>query len=398
MTAKITMNSILNLTRSMGVSVPAETYIVAGANHIDDLRARASDALEGVNLVALDPSTQVPEEVLARARVLVLEVDPSLPASLARMTSTRNRYPELSVVAAIDNPDFTLVRTLLKQGVEDVVQLPFEADDVLSELIDIQARHSSVESDLSPMIAVIGATGGVGTSTVLTHLAAGLIANDPDASCCIIDLDMQSGQSTYLLNVAPKVTVQDLLEASERLDEDMLRDATIASESGVSVLGAPAVIGPLEDVNVERLLRLLSVARSVYDYVVIDLPSNWTNWSLSIVCECQSIALVTDQSLGGLRGAKRAIELFESVGIDRKSVGLVINRVERRLFKAIGSSDIADTLGREVWGELTFDRDSLRAAQENCSLVWSESKRNQFGKDVIALAAEIQERVAGGDL
>ncbi len=377
--------------------MPAESYILASALHIEHLKASANNALDGINLVAIDPSAPVPEDVLANARILVLEVDPVSPASLARMSSTRSRCPELTLVAAIDNPDFTLVRTLLKQGVEDVVQLPFRAEDVLSELIDIHARQSSNESDLSPMIAVIGATGGVGTSSVLTHLAAGLVANEPDASCCLIDLDMQSGQSTYLLNVAPSVTVQDLLDASERLDEDMLRDAMIESESGVAVLGAPATIGPLEDVNVDRLLRLLSVARSVYDFVVLDLPSNWTNWSLSIVCACQSIAVVTDQSLGGLRGAKRTLELFDSVDIDPQAIGLVLNKVERRLFQAIDSSDVANTLGKEIWGELTFDRDALRTAQENCSLVWSESRRNPFGRDIIALAAEIQERVAGGN-
>lgn len=377
--------------------MPAESYILASALHIEHLKAGAHNALDGINLVALDASAPVPEDVLANARILVLEVDPASPASLARMSNTRKRCPELTLVAAIDNPDFTLVRTLLKQGIEDVVQLPFKAEDVLSELIDIHARQSSSDSDLSPMIAVIGATGGVGTSSVLTHLAAGIVANEPDASCCLIDLDLQSGQSTYLLNVAPTVTVQDLLEASERLDEDMLRDAMMESDSGVAVLGAPATIGPLEDVNVDRLLRLLSVARSVYDYVILDLPSNWTNWSLSIVCACQSIALVTDQSLGGLRGAKRTLELFDSVDINPQAIGLVVNKVERRLFQAIGSADVADTLGKELWGELSLDKESLRAAQENCNLVWSESRRNQFGKDIIELAAEIQERVAGGN-
>ncbi|MDJ0641786.1 MAG: P-loop NTPase [Erythrobacter sp.] len=391
------MDSILNLTNAMGVSVPAESYILSSAHHIEHLKVNSNNALDGINLVAIEASAPVPEDVLANARILVLEVDPSSPASLARMSSVRSRCPELTLVAAIHNPDFSLVRTLLRQGLENVVELPFNADDVLSELIDIHARQSSSESDLSPMIGVIGATGGVGASSVLTHLSAALIANEPDASCCLIDLDLQSGQSTYLLNVAPTVTVQDLLEASERLDEDMLRDAMIESESGIAVLGAPATIGPLEDVNVDRLLRLLSVARSVYDYVVLDLPANWTNWSLSIVCACQSIALVTDQSLSGLRGAKRTLELFDSVDIDPQAIGLVLNKVERRLFQAIDSSDVANTLNKEIWGELALDKEALRIAQENCSLVWSESRRNQFGKDIVELAAEIQERAAGGN-
>lgn len=386
------MNKVLTLTSAMGAEVPTDSYILASPVHIDALKAAAAGLENDLNLVALENSSPISEQILSVAKVLVLEVEPSSASSLARIRDARSKRPDITIVAAINNPDFGLVRTLLRQGVADVVELPFNAQDLLSQLFDIHSRESHSEDDLAPMIAVVGAAGGVGTSTVLTHLAASLAQ---DSSCCLIDMDMQSGYSTHLLNVAPTNTVQDVLDASERLDGDMLKDAAIQSESGIAVLGAPDRIEPLEDVDIDRLLRLLAIARREYDYVLLDVPSNWTNWSLSVVSACQAIAIVTDQSINGLRGAKRLLELFEGVDLPTRNVGLIVNKVERRLFRTIDKRDISDTLGCQIWGELPLDTEALSAAQDRCQLIWSESHRAPFGKSIHQLAADFKLRLAG---
>ncbi|MBV7265856.1 AAA family ATPase [Erythrobacter ani] len=390
------MKTILNLKAGMGAALPSESYIVASAAYIADLKATGNASLEGVTLVELESSEPIPTSVLSRARVMVVEIDPSSQASLARIGKIRSSSPDLPLVAAIENADFTLVRTLLRQGVKDVVALPFDADDVMAELLDIGARQVSSRTDLAPMIAVIGAVGGVGASTVLTHLAASFAAEGDGKTCCLIDLDLQSGQSTHMLNVHPSVNIQDLLEASERLDGDMLRDAAIHSDDGIAVIGAPSSIGPLEDVDVDRLLRILTVARREFDYVLLDLPANWTNWSLSVLCACHQIAVVTDQTISGLRSAKKTLDLFDAVDIPRNTTGIILNKVQKRLFKTISSSDVADTLQREVIAEVILDKEALTAAQAQNRLVWAESRRAQFGKDIWAFHDAIAARLNGG--
>ena len=386
------MKSVLNLTQAMGAALPSESFVIAGAAHIERLRADAHEGLEGVNLLALDPSSPVPSDVLQAAKVMIVEIDPDVPDSLARIRRIRSSRPDLPLVAAIADAQFTLVRMLLRQGVKDVVALPFDAEDVIAQLLDISAQQATSKASVGEMVAMVGSVGGAGSSTVLTHLAGRL---SDRGSVCVIDLDMQSGQTTFMLDAKPKMSVLDLTQQSERLDADMLRDAMVQTAHGFSLLGAPDTINPLEDVDVEKLLRLLTVARSAFDFVLLDMPSAWTNWSLSVACACRSIAIVTDASIGGLRGAKRSLELFETVGMAPSSTSVILNKAERRFFQAISADSVADTLGRQVIGTLTYDRDTLQKAQDAGHLIWQEKPRTPFGKDIDQLAANLVAHLAG---
>jgi len=91
--------------------------------------------------------------------------------------------------------------------------------------------------------------------------------------------------------------------------------------------------------------------------------------------------------------ARRRLDLFESVGIERGKVVVVVNRVEKRLFKSIDLGDVDETLGREVLGSLPLDEKELRSAQTQGVLVHDLNRRNKFSVDLIKLAALVEARL-----
>jgi pilus assembly protein CpaE len=166
------------------------------------------------------------------------------------------------------------------------------------------------------MTVLARSAGGCGATTVITHLAAALAKIDTSGKgVCVIDLDLQSGDVASYVGKEPTVTLSALLDAHDRLDGDMVRSAITDTGYGFSVIAAPDAITPLDTVDVDQLLQLLSLARRQFGHVLVDLPADWTNWALSTVVASTNVLMVTDLSISSLRQAKRRIDLLRSVGV-----------------------------------------------------------------------------------
>lgn len=373
-------------------TLPGGVFIVANEVDIAPLRLdQSANDFASATLVSLPAVAALPDRVISQARVLVLEVNPLDSGSVRRLSQLRSTRPDLPIIAAIQDTDISLMRTLVRQGISDVAVLPFEPEELISQILDASAKIEEAVSDdaLAPIVSVVRSTGGCGATTVITHLAAAITKCARDAKVCVVDLDVQCGEVGSYLGHSSGVTIADLLEAGERLDREVLRNALIDSQRGFSVISAPSTIMPLENVEVDQLLRLLRLVREEFDYVLVDLPADWTNWGLSVALGANDVLMITDLSIAGLRQAKRRIELLMSVGVPPKHIGVVINRVERKLFKPIGVAEVREALGCTVKATLAAEGAAIAAAQDQGLLVTEVSPKCRFGSDVRALAQQL---------
>lgn len=380
----------------MTLSLPGKSLIVASETYIDGLRA--TQALASSSLITLAPDAELPDSLLGSARVLVLEVDPSNDASLRRMAQVRVRHPDLTIVAALRQADVSLVRTLIRQGIADVADLPFSPEELSAQVLDCLSRDAALShpADTAPLVTVLHANGGTGATTVLTHLAAALAAtNTGTKGVCLVDLDIQGGDAASCLGVESALTVKSLLDAGPRLDEDLVRGTVSQTSWGFGLIVAPDAIAPLDDVDVDQVLRMIQFLRSMYDVVLVDLPAAWTDWTLSVVMASTSALLVTDTSIASLRHTRQRLDLLASVGMPKSRVGVVINRLERRLFRAIGTDDVSETLKCEVVAGLAAEPSALRAAQDQGKLLFETNNKCHFATDVRGLAETVLEKVRG---
>ena len=205
----------------------------------------------------------------------------------------------------------------------------------------------------------------------------------------MIDLDLQGGDVTSYLGKRPKFPVTELLAAGERLDAEMLRGAITDSGHGFGIIAAPEAIAPLDNIDVDQLLRLIAIARREFDHVLIDLPADWTGWTLSAALSSSDIVLVTSLSIGSLRQARRRIELLTSVDFAKRRIRVAVNRVERKLFKTIGVEEAHQALGCEVVASLSDEGPALGSAQDEGLLITDVNRRSRFGADIAALADKL---------
>jgi pilus assembly protein CpaE len=179
--------------------------------------------------------------------------------------------------------------------------------------------------------------------------------------------------------------LRDLLEAGARGDAAMLRTTAARHSSGLDVFAAPTDMMPLEAVNGDEICDLIDIAADEYDTVFVDLPGNWTNWSLSVVARSDLVLLVTELSIASLRQGRRVLDLIREQDLSEAKVQIVMNRVERKLFGSINLRDAATALRRPVSFTVTNDFWLMSTALDQGVMLAEVKAKNRIGRDLETL-------------
>lgn len=379
------------------VELPKGVHVIAQPHFLEAI----SGLGDSVTNLACGIEDPLPVKDLSFASMVVIEVDPSSRNSLERVDRLRSEMPSIPVIAGLANVDIATSRQLLRRGVSDIVALPIALDELVTAISDTAeqiATEVGDEVELAPFIAVLKSIGGAGSTTVATHLASQMAA-DMGEGCraCVIDLDLQAGDVSSFLGCAPHQDLTELMEAGNRLDEDLLRAVSCDSGEGVDVIAAPSEIVPIEALEFEQLMRIVTMARKIYDVVIVDLPRSFTNWSLSTVFAANQTLIVGNLTIPSLRHAKRQIDFLISMGIQRNQIHVILNRVEKRLFKTIDANDAAKALKHPVLATICNDYNLLRTAQDQGELADVLQPRSKFSKDIVNLAHALWDSLEKSD-
>jgi len=319
-----------------------------------------------------------PEEI-STAVAAVVQVDPDTPSSVKRFQKL-SQSVSVPLIAAAYEPPLALVRSLIRSGAHDVLPLPLTLDELEASVVALGDRLGAATkpgaTENGKLVSVIKSVGGVGATALLTQLAIRYAASEAarGREVCILDLDVQFGDVAFQLGLQPKLSLADLLDAGKRLDGALIRATTTDHRSGLKVVAAPAEMMPLEGLSSEHLMQIVEVATHEFGTVFLDLPTNWTNWSLSFVARSDLVLLVTELSVAGLHRAKRQLELLESQGLGNLDVRIVVNRYEKSQARSIRPTDVRAALGRDIAYTIGNDFPLVRTAIDR-GIPLSEIKR-----------------------
>ena len=334
-----------------------------------------------------------PEEISAAAAAVV-QVDPDTPSSIKRFQKLSQTVSTPLIAAAYD-PPLALVRSLVRCGAHDVVPLPLNIEDLETSLApvadEIVNRRSAADARCAKLVSVIKSVGGVGATSLASQLALRFAHNEVGCGreACLIDLDVQFGDVAFQLGLRPKLSLLDLLEAGNRLDGSLLRATTTDHASGLKVIASPPEMMPLEGVSNEHLMAIVDLATREFGTVFVDLPTNWTNWSLSMVARSDLVLLVTELSVAGLNRARRQLKLLESQDLNNLDVRVIVNRFDKSQTRTIRPSDVREALGRDIAYTVTNDFALMRAAIDRGVPISDIKRKSAIGKDLDVLDAGI---------
>ncbi|SDD49008.1 pilus assembly protein CpaE [Sphingomonas sp. YR710] len=348
-----------------------------------------------IAITSLPTDAPLPCETLELGQVIIIEIQANLPASLNRIIQARRACRHKPIIAAVRDPSAQLVRTLMKAGVNDVMSLPLrlsELSTILEQLRCDNGRDSVRASTRGRIVSIVRSVGGAGGTMLATQAASSHARRDAGSGreTCLFDLDIQFGNAANYLGVSSVLTLHDLLKAGSRVDGALLRSACTKTSRGLNLVAAPSDIIPFEMVNADQLLNIIELATNEFDTIYLDMPENWTNWSLSLAARSDVVLLVVELTIASLRQAKRQLVFLENQGLASLPIHIVLNRVEKKLFRPISFVDAEHALGHAISFGIVNDPALVRTALDQGVLIDEIKPGSKVARDIEAIVEKCE--------
>ncbi|MDP3816041.1 AAA family ATPase [Pseudomonas sp.] len=298
----------------------------AALHHLETITQRISSLQVSTRLVSnghTDPLyglEQMPDFLLLRVSHLWRE---ELAALLQRPAHER---PPLLVCGPLDEREG--MRLAMQAGARDFLPEPVAAEELLTALSRMLMETRTSSSTSGKLVAVMNAKGGSGATLLACNLAHQLSAK---GKTLLLDLDLQFGSVAHYLDVLPTHSHVEVLQQIDDMDSVALRGFCNHFSPTLHVLGGREneLCLPL-DVRLEQLEALLQLARSTYDWVVVDLPRQIDHLTGTTLEQADRIYIVVQQSLSHLKDASRLARILrDELGVRGEHLQVVVNRYNK---------------------------------------------------------------------
>jgi pilus assembly protein CpaE len=233
----------------------------------------------------------------------------------------------------------------MKAGARDFLTEPVDATELITTLTRLARERAGTRGTTeSRLTAVMNAKGGSGATLLACNLAH-IMASRLALRVGLIDMDLQFGTLPLYLDLERSQGLINALAESHDLDAISLDAMAAKHASGVRVFGAMSdeVLLPSE-LDTLQLDRVMRVAQSLYDHVVVDLPRQIDPVTTAVLERANIVLLVIQESVAHLRDAKRLVSiLVRELQVAPQDIQILVNRHQPR--SMVTRADIERALG-----------------------------------------------------
>jgi pilus assembly protein CpaE len=242
------------------------------------------------------------------------------------------------------------------------------------------------------VIHLIGAKGGVGTTTVAVNLAMILARIKNSGLVALVDLNTVFGEIPLFLSVKPTYHWGQIAKNVERLDSTFLLNAMAKHASGVHILPPPSYLNGHPPLTVDIMEHLLSAMKNTFDYVIVDGGQSLDGPALKAAEMSDKILLITLLSLPCLHNTKNLLKSLAGLGtVQKERLRLVINRYLKK--SDISTKEAEESIQNEIFWNIPNDYRTTMSAINRGMPLYEISPKAGITKNLEALT----DALIGGD-
>ncbi|PTW50782.1 AAA family ATPase [Rhodovulum kholense] len=315
----------------------------------------------------------------------------------------------LSVLVIAEELSPIALHQLMRMGADDFVPYPLPEGALHEAIVRLRQTPAAAPAAPAPadpaaprlsrsnrdgvVLSVQGLAGGVGASTFAVNLAweLALAARKSGGRVCLLDLDLQFGSTATYLDLPRKDAVFELLSDIGAMDGDSFLQALQSYRSDLHVLTAPSDILPLDIIGPPEVNALIDMARSQFEFVVVDMPKTLVNWTETVITQSHLYFSLLELDMRSAQNALRVIRVLKSEGLPRERVRYALNRAPK-FTDLSGRSRVrrlADSLDIDIEIQLPDGGKAVTEAGDHGLTLAETAAKSPLRREIQKLAASL---------
>lgn len=253
------------------------------------------------------------------------------------------------------------------------------------------------------VLPVHGLAGGVGASTFATNLAWELSLIEPAKSkdkdkekpkalrVCLLDLGLQFGSAATYLDLARRELVYEMLSDTTNLDAEGLGQALQVFSDRLHVLTAPSDMLPLDIVSPEDIGRVIAMARRLFDFVVIDMPTTVVPWTETVLSASHLYFVLMELDMRSAQNTLRFVRALKAEDLPHEKLRYVLNRAPKftDLTGKARVKRMSESLDIKIELQLPDGGPQVSEANDHGLPLSEAAAKNPLRKEIMKLAASM---------
>jgi pilus assembly protein CpaE len=294
--------------------------------------------------------------------------------------------PGTRVIVVGNESDDVPYRELVRRGVNDYVVGPIGPIDMVRSICSLFSTSEAVA--VGRIIAVIGAKGGVGASTV-AHNVAWAIARNLKLDSVVIDLDLAFGTAGLDYNQDPMQGIANAVFQPDRPDSAFIDRLLAKCTDHLSLLAAPATLDRVYDFGANAFDAIFDTLRLTTPCIVLDVPHQWAAWTRRALEGADEILIVAEPDLANLRNAKNILSTLKAARPNDAPPMFCLNQVGLPKRPEIDRHSFAKTLESQPLAVIPFDSGLFGTAANNGQMVAEISANHRASKMFMDMARKL---------
>ncbi len=292
-----------------------------------------------------------------RPNVILMDINMPVLDGLKATEKISILFPDIPVIIMSVQGEREYFKNAMQCGAKEYLVKPFNLEDLNNTILNTYDKEQDRRNYLKSLedakqnrqepkvITVFSTKGGVGKTTIAANTAISL-AKETGQKVALLDLDLQFGDISVMLNISQAKTIVDLIEDIGHLNDEILEEYMIDYMKNVKVLASPPKPEYAEYIMPSHIEKIIQTLKRNYQYIVIDSVAAFSDVMLTALDNSDEIIFVSTMNLPTLKNVKLGLEIMESLHYPQEKIRIVVNRASK--YFDVDIKDIEEVLEKTV--------------------------------------------------
>jgi pilus assembly protein CpaE len=279
------------------------------------------------------------EEVLrsipkVKPHVVLMDINMPVLNGLEATERISREFPAVIVIIMSVQGENEYLKKAMFHGAKEYIIKPFNYDSLIETIkatydknkdrMRVQVPYQQQQHN-AKVITFFSSKGGVGKSVLALNTAITLTKTF-EKKVLLIDLDLQFGDISMMVNQYNHKTLLDAIDDGQLESYESIRPYLYDYYFKLQMLLGPKKPEAAEYIGKDSIEKIIKIFKNYYDYIIVDTGVNFSDSTLYILDQSETILFVSTMEIVALKNTKLGLGVMQSLGYDKSKVKLVVNR------------------------------------------------------------------------